>query len=273
MSYGFEAMDAAGRVLLSHRVGGYGYKGTFAASLYSDFLAYTACGERSNSFYWMQGRGNYRAFLPKSQFPSPPLVFFELPTYPDGCGVAGIFEESSQWVVSFLSTVQPVVHAFGVFTNEPKSTVGAGIQVFDSNGLLTFDSIARRPLQLLQPPLAIAQPAISWPLVGTITYGRATVTNDTTWTPAVTLPSTVLCSGVALWEALYEPDTMGAGGKTNYGLHVQTWWRLLGRDGNNIRFFGYQYRNCQNATGWLNPYTHPRAFNGHLMLADKALYI
>lgn len=272
MSYGFEARDAAGRLLLSDRVGAYGYKGTFTASLYSDFLTWTGCGERADGFYWMAGRGNYRAYLPKSQFPSPPLVFFELPTWPNGCGIAGIAEESSQWVVYLLATTTPVVHAFGVFTNEPKSTVGAGIQVFDSNGLLTFDSISRRPLQLLQPPLAITQPAISWVHPGGVSYRRTFVTNDTTWTPAVTLPTTVLCSGVALWEALYTPDVMGGGGKTTYGDHIQTWWRLLGRDGNNIRFFGYLYRNCQDVIGELMPYSHPRAFNGSLMLADKALY-
>lgn len=275
MSYGFEAFDAGGRLLLSDVVGSYGYKGTFTATANTAYTDVLTCGATSWELAMINGSGNWVVQIPKAQFPSPPLVMFELPTYPNGCGLAGLVEYSTGWEALFLSTVQPVVHAFGLFTNEARSTVGMGLQVFDSNGLLTFDSLKRRPLQLLQPPISFTQAPFSRTLYDSATHVYSTVTamNNTVISPSITLPSTVLMSGTAIWDYLCEPDYFSTS-KVLPGSMIEMHWRMYGRDGNNIRFFGYRAANCPEygSSGWMYPFIDPKTFNGRLMIADKALY-
>lgn len=278
MSYGFQAVDAAGRVLLSDLVGGYGYKGSFVATPYTFWDYNMSCGATSLAGALNQHKGPWMCAFPKTQFPSPPLVMFELPTWPHGCALNGVIEESSQWVAYFLCTQQPVVHAFGVFTNEPRSTTGSGIQVFDSNGLLTFDSIVRRPLQLMEPPIPVTIPPMSFAVQdpNLPTYRLPTAFNDTVVTPTSDLPEVVLMLGQAVWYSLYTWGSSGGSGgsKGSSGVVIGHWWKLFGRDGNNIRVFGHQYMNCGNATsGELEPFGPARTYTGSLLLADKARYL
>lgn len=278
MSYGFQALDAAGRLLISDAVGGYGYRGSYIASPNTHWDTVMACGGTTLGAAISGHMGPWMLELPKTQFPSPPLVLFELPSWPNGCGLNGMDEFTSSWRYFFLSTVQPVVHVFGVFTDEQRSTVGMGLQAFDSNGRLTFDSLARRPLQLMSPPLIVTAPqptfpvnSPSWP-----TYFPPTAYNDTLIEPAFTLPATVLVRGQAAWYSLYTLGSSGGGGgsKGSPGIVIGHWWRLFGRDGNNIRYFIHQHRLCEpGQSGEAEPHAVPKAYTAQVMLADKALYI
>jgi hypothetical protein len=270
MSYGFEAFDAAGRLLLSDAAGSYGYRGTYAtAAENSGYVTPTTCGNTSLELAATHGRGNWVCTIPKSAFPSPPLLTFELPTYPNGCAMNGLQDDGTNWRFWFLSTVQPVVHAFGVFTDEAKSTTGMGIQVFDSNGLLTFDSIARRPLQLLRVPLQINPAAFAW----NMSTGLLSAANDAVIAPGVALPANVLMFGAGYWEGTCETDVIGGGGKTEFGDIRDLWWRIYGRDGNDIRLFGYNWRRCSASAPYsLHRFASPLSFSARLMLIDRSLY-
>lgn len=273
MSYGFQAFDTAGRLLLSDAVGAYGYKGSYLGEVTPNYSTNISCSGTSSDVAWSAGSGNWRILVPKTVCPSPPLPMFEVPTHPNGCGWSGLVDAGLHWTVFFLSTVQPVVHVFGVFTDDQRSTVGMGMQVFDSNGLLTFDSLGRRPLQLLRPPIAYTQPAFSRTYQGSGPYYSAvTALNDLTIATGVTLPTVTLAAGVAIWDTTCEPDTTGANGKEIDGDIENVWWRLLGRSGNDIKSFGHRYLNCSSNGGWIYPFANPTAFNGLLMLADRSLY-
>lgn len=274
MSYGFQALDAAGRLLLSDRVGAYGYRGRYVAEATPNYATDMACGTAdSMSVSLKAGSGNWRVIVPKSVSASPPLPMFELPTHPNGCGWSGFNDSGTHWTLFFLANVQPVVHVFSLFTDDQRATVGSGLQVFDSNARLTFDSLGRQPLQLLRTPLAYSQPAFGRTYQGVgPSWSTVNALNNTTIDPGITLPAVVLCAGSALWESICEPDTSNGSGKTVEGELYNTWWRLLGRSGNTIHSFAYQYRNCVNSGGWLYPFLNPRNFTGQLMLADRSLY-